>query len=108
MGQRVVSTIMQNIGLSLAGKFVVVILTMAGRMTLLGAIASDVGVMLIVTLNGMRLLPSYNDVTKHERHYASEKYDALPLIGSASPTGVAELDDSYGAGEGRYKENELV
>uniref|UniRef100_A0A7S3L7V9 HMA domain-containing protein n=1 Tax=Amphora coffeiformis TaxID=265554 RepID=A0A7S3L7V9_9STRA len=107
MGQRVVSTIMQNIGLSLAGKVVVVILTMAGRMTLLGAIASDVGVMLVVTLNGMRLLPSYSDVTKQERHHASQRYDAVPLVGN-SPTGVAELDDSYGAGEGRYKENELV
>ena len=58
MGSRVVATIQENIMLSLVAKLLVVGLTFAGKMTLLSAIASDVGVMLIVTLNGMKLLPS--------------------------------------------------
>ena len=61
LGQRVVQTIQENIALSLVCKVVVVGLTFAGSMTLLYAIASDVGVMLLVTLNGMKLLPSSTD-----------------------------------------------
>ena len=57
MGQRVMHTVQENIILSLVCKLVVVILTFAGSMNLLFAIASDVGVMLIVTLNGLKLLP---------------------------------------------------
>jgi Cd2+/Zn2+-exporting ATPase len=93
MGHRVVSTIQQNIGLSLLGKVVVVSLTFAGRMSLFMAIASDVGVMLVVTLNGMRLLPAYRDLSKKERSLDQQKYDELPLAGSSSPTGVADSDD---------------
>ena len=61
MGQRVVSTIQENVLLSLACKLLVVCLTFGGYMTLLLAIASDVGVMLLVTLNGMKLLPGDPD-----------------------------------------------
>jgi Zn2+/Cd2+-exporting ATPase len=57
MGTRVVLTIQENIMLSLVAKVLVVGLTFAGKMTLLSAIAADVGIMLIVTLNGMKLLP---------------------------------------------------
>ena len=46
---------------------VVVCLTFFGKMTLLLAIASDVGVMLIVTLNGMKLLSNAQGVT-HNSH----------------------------------------
>jgi hypothetical protein len=38
----------------------VVALTFAGKMTLFAAIAADVGIMLIVTLNGIKLLPAPN------------------------------------------------
>ncbi|GAX29128.1 hypothetical protein FisN_7Hh274 [Fistulifera solaris] len=58
LGRKVMITIRENILLSLACKIVVVSLTFLGKMTLLYAIASDVGVMLIVTLNGMKVLPS--------------------------------------------------
>jgi magnesium-transporting ATPase (P-type) len=61
MGTRVVFTIQENICMSLACKVLVVALTFAGYMTLLYAIASDVGVMLLVTLNGMKLLPGRTD-----------------------------------------------
>jgi Zn2+/Cd2+-exporting ATPase len=57
MGKRVMHTVQENIVLSLLCKLAVVGLTFAGSMTLLFAIASDVGVMLLVTLNGLKLLP---------------------------------------------------
>jgi Cd2+/Zn2+-exporting ATPase len=57
MGKRVMYTIQENIILSLMCKLVVVALTFSGSMTLLYAIASDVGVMLLVTFNGLKLLP---------------------------------------------------
>jgi len=57
MGSKVINTIRENIILSLLAKAVVVGLTFVGKMTLLWAIASDVGIMLMVTLNGMKLLP---------------------------------------------------
>lgn len=58
MGQRVLRTVKENIIISFVAKFLVVVLTFMGKMTLLYAIASDVGVMLLVTLNGMKLLPN--------------------------------------------------
>lgn len=57
MGRRVLRTVKENIFLSLLAKAVVVAATFAGKMTLLLAIGTDVGIMLIVTLNGMKLLP---------------------------------------------------
>ena len=61
MGTKVVTTVKENIAVSIAAKIVVIVLTFAGKMTLLGAIASDVGVMLLVSINGMRLLPKKHD-----------------------------------------------
>jgi Zn2+/Cd2+-exporting ATPase len=72
MGQRVRRTVRENIALSLVCKVAVVCLTFMGYMTLLYAIASDVGVMLLVTLNGMKLLPRSNDANSTL---------ALPLVG---------------------------
>jgi Cd2+/Zn2+-exporting ATPase len=60
MGRRVLRTVKENIIISLIAKLVVVGLTFAGKMTLLCAIAADVAIMLLVTLNGMKLLPSEN------------------------------------------------
>jgi len=57
MGKRVLRTIQENILFSLFTKGFVVILTFMGKMTLLSAIATDIGVMLLVTLNGMKLIP---------------------------------------------------
>lgn len=58
MGQRVLKTVKENIIISFVAKFAVVLLTFMGKMTLLYAITADVGVMLLVTLNGMKLLPN--------------------------------------------------
>jgi len=57
MGTKVIATVQENIAVSVAAKVVVIALTFAGRMSLLGAIAADVGVMLLVSINGMKLLP---------------------------------------------------
>eukprot|EP00956_Cyclotella_meneghiniana_P035986 scaffold120008_cov37-Cyclotella_meneghiniana.AAC.1 len=56
MGSKVITTVKENIVLSLIANATAVGLTFAGKMTLLLAIACDVGVMLLVTLNGMKLL----------------------------------------------------
>lgn len=61
-GKRVLSTIRENIIFTLTCKLTAAGLTLAGRMTLLSAVAADVGVLLLVTLNSLKLLPS-----KHER-----------------------------------------
>jgi len=58
MGHRVLRTVKENIVISFLAKFTVVLLTFMGKMTLLYAIASDVGIMLLVTFNGMKLLPN--------------------------------------------------
>jgi cation transport ATPase len=96
MGTRVMFTVQENIILSLACKFVVVALTFGGYMTLLYAIASDVGVMLIVTLNGMKLLPgdTGDALEKKKRRRGVTKYDPLPLAGTRSPSGVGDLTNA--------------
>jgi hypothetical protein len=58
MGQRVIRKIQENIIFSLAVKFTVLGFTLVGRTHLWAAIASDVGAMIVVTLNSMMLLPS--------------------------------------------------
>mmetsp|Transcript_31 Transcript_31/g.60 ORF Transcript_31/g.60 Transcript_31/m.60 type:complete len:1166 (-) Transcript_31:70-3567(-) len=87
MGARVIVTIQENIMLSVLAKVLVVGLTFAGKMTLLSAIAADVGVMLIVTLNGMKLLPSRKEkrmsLNKPEAIKRQVKYKELPLNGTA-------------------------
>lgn len=58
MGRRVIRKIKENVIFSLAVKFVVLGFALAGKAELWAAIASDVGAMILVTLNGMLLLPS--------------------------------------------------
>jgi magnesium-transporting ATPase (P-type) len=66
MGKRVNRTIKENVIFSLVAKAVVMGFTFAGYTSLWAAIASDVGAMLIVTLNGMKLLPSKKTKTSVE------------------------------------------
>jgi Cd2+/Zn2+-exporting ATPase len=56
MGAKVITTVKENIAFSVVVNVIAIILTCFGKMTLLWAIASDVGTMLLVTLNGMKLL----------------------------------------------------
>jgi hypothetical protein len=58
MGRQVISKIKQNILFSMAVKVVVLGFALAGKTSLWAAIASDVGAMILVTLNAMLLLPS--------------------------------------------------
>jgi hypothetical protein len=58
MGRRVIIKIRENVIFSFAVKAIVVGFTLSGHVSLWAAIAADVGAMLIVTLNGMMLLPS--------------------------------------------------
>jgi len=56
MGNKVKRTVKENIIFSCVVNAIAIGLTLAGKMSLLLAIASDVGVMLLVTMNGMKLL----------------------------------------------------
>jgi len=56
MGAKVITTVKENIAFSVVVNLIAIILTCFGKMTLLWAIVSDVGTLLIVTLNGMKLL----------------------------------------------------
>ena len=57
MGRRVTSKIVQNVIFSVVVKFVVLGFALSGKTQLWAAIGSDVGAMLVVTLNAMALLP---------------------------------------------------
>ena len=56
LGRRALTTIRQNIALSLTMKAAFLILAITGGVSLWAAIFADVGMTLFVTLNGMRLL----------------------------------------------------
>jgi Zn2+/Cd2+-exporting ATPase len=58
MGLKVSKRIFENVIFSLLVKMVVVAFTFSGQLHLWAAIVSDIGAMLIVTFNGLRLLPS--------------------------------------------------
>jgi Cd2+/Zn2+-exporting ATPase len=58
MGRRVIRKIQENVVFSLGVKLLVLGFALAGKASLWAAIATDVGAMIIVTLNGMLLLPS--------------------------------------------------
>lgn len=64
LGRQVTSKIVQNVAFSLLTKFVVLGFALAGKTELWAAIATDVGSMLVVTLNAMTLLPKYKNHTE--------------------------------------------
>mmetsp|Transcript_3002 Transcript_3002/g.3303 ORF Transcript_3002/g.3303 Transcript_3002/m.3303 type:complete len:92 (-) Transcript_3002:261-536(-) len=69
IGQKTNRVIIENLTFSFAAKAIVMGFTFAGKASLWAAIASDVGAMLVVTLNGMKLLPSKekrNDLVGYE------------------------------------------
>jgi len=68
MGKRVSRKIRENIIFSFLTKVIVVVLTFVGYSSLWAAIVVDVGSMLIVTLNGMTLLPSKGERNKKESY----------------------------------------
>ena len=62
LGRRVNRTILENVVFSFVAKAVVMGFAFAGYSSLWAAIGSDVGAMLLVTANGMKLLPSKKSV----------------------------------------------
>ena len=99
MGIRVLGTIRENIAMSLLVKLVVVGLTFASKMTLLMAIVADVGTMLLVTLNGMKLLPGLKE--EKEQLQALRKsnghhYSAVPAPSESAVTRVDGVLQSVG------------
>ena len=62
LGKRVTRTIIENVVFSFVAKAVVMGFAFAGYSSLWAAIGSDVGAMLIVTANGMKLLPSKKSI----------------------------------------------
>ena len=90
MGRSVVRVIKQNLVFSLVVKLVVIGLVMAGYGNLWVAIGSDVGAMLAVTLNGMRLLPKKDtvNVSDLKGHVAKSEgrgeAEDSPLLGASS------------------------
>ena len=91
MGRRVNRTIGENVVFSLVVKALVLGFTFAGKSTLWVAIASDVGAMLIVTLNGMKLLPS----KKNKFRVRNDKTDEEELSASLIQKGRSDFPD-YG------------
>jgi len=63
MGKRVIQKIRENVVFSIVVKLVVLGLTLTNHVGLWAAIGSDVGSMIVVTLNGMSLLPKNKKVT---------------------------------------------
>lgn len=61
MGRSVIQKIRENVVFSIAVKLVVLVLTITNQVGLWAAIGSDVGSMIVVTLNGMTLLPKKKD-----------------------------------------------
>lgn len=66
LGRRVIRTIVENVTFSLLTKAIVMGFAFVGRASLWAAIVSDVGAMLLVTLNGMKLLPSRRKVREND------------------------------------------
>ena len=68
-GRRVVRTIIENVAFSLIVKAIVLAFAVAGRASLWAAVGSDLGSMLVVTLNGTKLLSaSDEEKTKAKNH----------------------------------------
>jgi Cd2+/Zn2+-exporting ATPase len=78
MGRRVVRKIKENVVFSLVVKFLVLGFALAGKVSLWAAIASDVGTMIVVTLNGMLLLPSQKSVSKMGERKKGDLENSLP------------------------------
>jgi hypothetical protein len=101
MGKSVVRVIKQNLVFSLLVKVVVIGLVMGGYGNLWLAIGSDVGAMLCVTLNGMRLLPKKDVVDVKELKGGARKAEGRgevensPLLAGGERTGGANNSNPY-------------
>ncbi len=82
LSRGVTRKIIENVTFSLAVKMLVFVLTFSGYASLWAAIGADVGAMLIVTTNGMRLLPSGRNASgssSEQEKYEEEQRFLLPV-----------------------------
>jgi len=98
LSNRVKRTIIENVVFSLGTKFVVMALTFAGYTNLWAAIGTDVGAMLIVTCNGMKLLPSKGSIKNQSG------YDASKVTNSTKVQKEKSIEEGVGVDE----ESQLV
>ena len=75
LGRQCVNTIRQNIAFAIVSKIAVIAVTFTGHSALWIAIVCDVGAMLIVTLNGMRVLGSPLKKRAHSHGSHSHSHD---------------------------------
>lgn len=111
MGRKVIWTIKQNVAFSLIVKFLVLGFTVAGKVALWAAIVSDVGAMICVTLNGMRLLPSrkidrkelgdIENVTYHSQVSEGTDHER----GAMGIVGIKKVDDQHHRGSHDHDES---
>ena len=95
MGRRVIRKIRENIIFSFIVKAIVVGFTLSGDAHLWAAIASDVGTMLLVTLNSMTLLPRKKTDYIPEANITVAGKDVEPgLTVQSAGTGVLALHGS--------------
>merc|ERR1712012_74248 len=100
LGRRVRQTILENVVFSLGTKAIVMGFTFAGYSSLWAAIGSDVGAMLLVTLNGMKLLPSQRSIRAGDGfdtfvvRSGGGDYSSIPLEGGSSNENDHKVDKS--------------
>ena len=84
LGRLVKRTIIENITLSIMAKAVVLVFTLRGSASLWAAIGADVGVMLIVTLNGMKLLSNRKTIYRDTWKTDIENLDDATALSNSS------------------------
>ena len=103
MGAKVIATVKENIAFSIFVNLIAIVLTCFGKMTLLWAIVSDVGTMLLVTLNGLKLLSprvirkiecKHDDVLKPRkvRTKDGKQYENVKVLGAGGFTSETETE----------------
>ncbi len=98
LGRRVSRTIIENVVFSFVAKAVVMGFTFAGYSSLWAAIGSDVGAMLIVTANGMKLLPSKKSI-QAESGFDSFEVSGATKAGEGDKNGTVSFPIKVNADE---------
>jgi Cd2+/Zn2+-exporting ATPase len=88
--QRALRVMRQNVIASLVVKAIFVVLAPLGLITLVMAVAADMGMSLLVTLNGLRLLRRRTALTTHNQTPATPPAFPLTITTSARSTAPAE------------------
>eukprot|EP00980_Cylindrotheca_fusiformis_P025757 scaffold14565_cov91-Cylindrotheca_fusiformis.AAC.1 len=98
LGKRVNRTIMENVIFSFVAKAVVMGFTFAGYSSLWAAIGSDVGAMVLVTINGMKLLPSKKSIRSGEGFDSFEVRGDKEAQAHSVPLNEGEDEEAFALG----------